>query len=92
MGSSSFKILFVSLFVIGLLSSCASVESRRVSPKRHPNLAAAQTYIEEAIDKMSIAQRDNDFDMNDHAAKAKALLDQAYTEIKLAAEAANANR
>jgi hypothetical protein len=30
--------------------------------------------------------------MNGHAAKAKSLLDEAYTEVKLAAEAANVNR
>ena len=34
----------------------------------------------------------NEFDMNGHAAKAKALLDEAYSEIKLAAEAANRNK
>jgi len=31
----------------------------------------------------------NEFDMGGHAARAKDLLDQAYREIKLAAEAAN---
>jgi hypothetical protein len=29
--------------------------------------------------------------MNGHAAKAKALLDQAYSEVKLAAEASDVN-
>ena len=59
---------------------------------RHPNLAEAQTFIEKAMNKITAAQEANDFDMDGHAAKAKALLDQAYTEFKLAALAANANR
>ena len=60
-----------------------------VSHKRHPNLAAAQTLIEKAVNKVSAAQAANEFDMEGHAAKAKALLDQAYAEIKLAALTAN---
>jgi hypothetical protein len=59
---------------------------------RHPNLFAAQSYIEKAIERVSAAQKANEFDMNGHAAKAKELLDQSYSEIKLAALAANANR
>ncbi|HUI28714.1 MAG TPA: hypothetical protein VLX91_00755 [Candidatus Acidoferrales bacterium] len=61
----------------------------KVSHKRHPNLAAAQTLIEKAVNKVSAAQAANEFDMEGHAAKAKALLDQAYAEIKLAAVTAN---
>ena len=60
-----------------------------VSPARHPNLAAAQRLISEAWEKISVAQKANEFDMQGHAQKAKELLDQANTEIKLAAEAAN---
>ena len=79
--------------LVGFFPSCASVPGdRRVSYSRHPNLAEAQTFIEKARDKISAAQEANDFDMEGHAAKAKALLDRAYTEIKLAALAANAKR
>jgi hypothetical protein len=78
--------------VIGLLSFCITVYAGNVSPTRHPNLAAAQRFIEKAINKVSAAQTANEFYMNGHAAKAKALLDQAYNEIKFAAESANANR
>jgi uncharacterized protein YceK len=92
MNSSLLRYLIIGCVVIGLLSGCASDESRKVSPERHPNLAAAQTFIEKAIDKLSAAERVHDFDLNGHAAKAKELLDEAYTEIKLAAEAADANR
>jgi uncharacterized protein YceK len=92
MKSSSVRNLIIIFILIGLSFGCASVGSRRVSPRLHPNLAAAQTFIERGIQKLAAAQMANDFDMNGHAAKAKTLLDQAYTEIKLAALAANANR
>jgi hypothetical protein len=92
MRSSFFRKVIIVCFLIGLSSGCASVGSSRVSPRRHPNLAAAQTFIERAINKLASAQMANDFDMNGHAAKAKELLDRAYSEIKLAALAANTNR
>ena len=91
MKSSFFRNFIICCIVIGFFSSCASAD-RRVSSARHPNLAEAQTFIEKAKGKISAAQEANDFDMDGHAAKAKELLDQAYTEIKLAALAANAHR
>jgi hypothetical protein len=57
--------------------------------KRHPNLMAAQHLIDQALGRLGDAQRDNDWDMNGHAARAKELLEQANREIKEAAEAAN---
>jgi hypothetical protein len=65
---------------------------QQVSKALHPNLAAAQDFILRAVNKMTAAQKANEFDMDGHATKAKALLDQAYGEIKLAAEAANARK
>ncbi len=56
---------------------------------RHPNLMAAQRLIDQAFQRISDAQRANEWDMHGHAAKAKDLLDQASREVKLAAEAAN---
>lgn len=56
---------------------------------RHPNLAAAQRLSQQAWEKITAAQQDNEWDMDGHAAKAKDLLDQANREIKMAAEAAN---
>jgi len=56
---------------------------------RHPNLAAAQRHIEQALTKIDDAQRANEFDLGGHAAKAKELLDQAYKECKEAAHSAN---
>ena len=62
-----------------------------VSGKRHPNLAAAQRLSQQAWEKVTEAQKANEWDMNGHAAKAKELLDQVNRELKLAAEAANKN-
>jgi hypothetical protein len=78
--------------VIGLFSISVTAYGRNVSRVRHPNLAAAQVLIEKARNKVSAAQVANEFDMDGHAAKAKDLLDQAYAEIKRAAEAANEHR
>ena len=64
---------------------------RDVSPRRHPNLAAAQRFLDQAYQKITAAQAANEFDMNGHAAKAKELLEQADKELKEAAEAANKN-
>ena len=63
-----------------------------VSPRKHPNLAAAQRLCEQAWQRVSDAQKANEWDMQGHAEKAKQLLDQVNQELKLAAEAANRNR
>jgi len=65
---------------------------RNVSPGRHPNLAAGQRLVREAFEKITAAQRANEWDMNGHAQKAKELLDQVNKELKEAAEAANENK
>jgi hypothetical protein len=54
-----------------------------------PNVVAAQHLCQQAWEKITTAQRANEWDMQGHAAKAKELLDQANRELKLAAEAAN---
>jgi len=82
--------LIIGVIAIGLLFVGVSVFSQQVSMDRHPNLAAAQDFIQKAIDKITEAQKDNKYDMKGHAAKAKQLLDEAYHEIWLAAQAANA--
>ena len=60
-----------------------------VSAGRHPNLAAAQRLSEQAYQKIVAAQQANEWDMQGHAQKAKDLLDQVNSQLKLAAEAAN---
>jgi hypothetical protein len=78
-----------SLLCGGLL--VAQKPPRDVSARRHPNLAAAQRFCDQAFEKITAAQAANEYDMNGHAAKAKELLEQADKELKLAAEAANKN-
>jgi F0F1-type ATP synthase membrane subunit b/b' len=62
-----------------------------VSSKKHPNIASAQKLSEQAFEKVSAAQKANEWDMEGHAAKAKELLEQANTELRAAATAANKN-
>lgn len=64
---------------------------RNVSPKRHPNLAAAQRLTDQAFNKITAAQQANEFDLAGHAKHAKELLDQANEELKKSAEISNIN-
>jgi hypothetical protein len=64
---------------------------QNVKAGRHPNLAAAQRLSENAYNKIIAAQQANEWDMQGHAQKAKGLLEQANTELKAAAQAANKN-
>ena len=59
------------------------------TPAKHPHLSMAQDLITQAFDRISDAQKANEFDMGGHAKKAKNFLDQASQELKLAAVEAN---
>ena len=72
-----------------LLTSTVLVAQGKVSGSRHPNLAAAQKFCDDAIRKVDAAQSANEWDMGGHAKKAKELLAQASAEIKEAALTAN---
>jgi hypothetical protein len=61
-----------------------------IDAKNHPNLAEAQKHIVEANRYLNLAQKDNRYDMKDHAEKARQLLQQANQEIRAAATSANA--
>ena len=76
------------LFCIGVALAQEPVQD--IDKKLHPNLAAAQSHVVEANKYVSIAQKDNRYDMKGHAEKARDLLVQANNELKAAAEAANA--
>jgi len=84
------SLLAVSLLCGGIV--LAQKPMQNVSGKRHPNLAAAQRLCEQAFQKITAAQDANEFDMEGHARKAKDLLEQANSELKQAAEAANRNK
>jgi hypothetical protein len=85
------------ILVAAMLSLClgalgfAQRPDRNISQARHPNLAAAQRLCTQAFDKITAAQRANEWDMNGHARKAKELLEQASNELKEAAQSANQN-
>ena len=73
-------------------AALAKGPATNVSAKKHPNIAAAQKLAAEAYEKITAAQKANEYDMDGHAAKAKELLEQVNAELKLAAEAANTNK
>jgi hypothetical protein len=77
------------LLLAGL--AVAQMPKANVAPGRHPNLAAAQRFCQQAYEKVTAAQQANEWDMQGHAAKAKELLNQADNELKAAAGAANRN-
>jgi F0F1-type ATP synthase membrane subunit b/b' len=85
-------LLISSALFLGGSLAVAKKPAENVSGKKHPNIAAAQKLSEEAFEKLTAAQNANEFDMEGHAKKAKELLEQANNEMKLAAEAANANK
>lgn len=89
------KLILSCAAAVALICGGVAVAQRPVenaSGHRHPNLAAAQRLSQQAWEKITAAQRANEWDMEGHAAKAKELLDQVNQELKLASEAANKNR
>jgi hypothetical protein len=86
------RIMFIA--VVAVLGVAAVINAqkpaRNISGSRHPNLAAAQTLLGKAYEKVVAAQKANEWDLGGHAEKAKALIDQASAELKLAAETSNA--
>jgi len=79
---------------LALICGCVAVAQmpkENVNPHKHPNLAAAQRFSQQAWEKISAAQTANEWDMDGHAQKAKELLDQVNHELKMAAEAASKN-
>jgi hypothetical protein len=81
---------FVGVLLLAGVGAVAQ-PAKNVSASKHPNLAAAQKLAAQAFTKITAAQEANEFDMQGHAAKAKTLLEQANTELKAAAQAANKN-
>jgi hypothetical protein len=84
--------IIVSALVLSGVATYAEEPVLNVSPKLHPNIAAAQRLSRQAYNKIVAAQKANEYDLEGHAQKAKELLDQVNEELKLAAEAANKNK
>jgi hypothetical protein len=61
-----------------------------IDPNRHGNLAAAQGDIVDAYQRIDMAQQANNDHLGGHAQKAKDFLMQANSELRLAADFANA--
>jgi len=89
------KLLIQAVLIVSLLFTGVIIAQKKpaqnVSPRRHPNLAQAQNLSAQAYQKIVAAQKANEWDLQGHAQKAKELLDQVNQELKLAAEASNAN-
>jgi hypothetical protein len=83
--------VFSALLLVGGVA-IAQKPVKDISKGKHPNLAAAQRLSAQAFEKIVAAQQANEWDMQGHAQKAKNLLDQVNSELKLAAEAANKNK
>jgi len=88
---SMLRVFFVLALLCVGVSYAQTKPIQDVNPKISPNLAAAQTYMVDAFNKLSAAQVINNFDMNNHAVNAKNLLVQASNEVSAAAKAAYAN-
>lgn len=82
--------LGVSVIVAG--AAVANEPVKNVSAKKHPNIAAAQRLVDQAWEKVTAAQKANEYDLGGHAAKAKDLLEQANTELKEAAKESNEDK
>jgi len=82
--------VWAALAVCGVMFAQAPVVN--IDPHRHGNLAAAQSFIVQAYQRMNRAQAANEDQLGGHAQKAKDLLVQADAEIRLAANVANEHR
>src|SRR5579859_5910970 len=71
------KKILVAAIVLAAAAAFAAEPAKNVSGKKHPNIAAAQELSHKAFEKLELAQKANEFDMDGHAQKAKDLLDQA---------------
>jgi hypothetical protein len=58
---------------------------------KHPNLQAAGEGLHVACERIVAAQKDNEYDMEGHAAKAKGHVESAMKELMEAREAVNKN-
>ena len=87
------KTIVAAVLGFGMLGGLAIAKPQvDVSARKHPNINEAQEFARKAYEKMSAAEKANEYDMGGHAKKAKELLNQAAEEMKLAAEVANEHR
>lgn len=83
--------LIVSVICIGMLGAQnAQAPVVNIDPNRHGNLASAQGDIVDAYQRIEMAQHANDGQLGGHAQKARDFLIQADSELRMAADFANA--
>lgn len=80
-------LLCTALSFVGTVFAQAPVVN--IDRRRHGNLAAAQSFIVEAYQKLDMAQQANEDQLGGHTQRAKQLLTQADQEIRLAANVSN---
>ena len=73
--------------IVGILGA-ALIAGPALAKGKHPNIGAAHQLVKQAIQRLTAAQRANEYELGGHAAKAKELLEQAEKEIAQAWEAA----
>lgn len=72
------------------VATLAQTPVQNIDKERHGNLWEAQRLVVQANNCIIAAQKDNRYDMQGHATKARQLLVQVNEELKIAAEEANA--
>ena len=82
------RIVPAAIIALVLAAGTMALAEKGGEHHHHPNLHAAHKLIQDAMEKITAAQKANEYDMEGHAKKAKELLEQAEVEIKQAAEAA----
>lgn len=85
----------ISATVVGLtlmMGATAFAKPVKNVGARHPNLAAAQELVQKAYEKITAAQKANEYQLGGNAAKAKDLLEQVNNLLKEAAKTANENK
>ncbi len=86
--NSLFRVLFVLALVCAGVVYAQDRPTNGVNGKIHPNLYNANVNIINAFNLLTVAQQQNDFDMQGHAVNAKNLLIQASKEVNAAGVAA----
>jgi hypothetical protein len=91
--TSVFVMIAALMLVIGgAVFADTVVVVKTVFEQHHPNLAEAHRMIDKAYGKIVDAQKANEYELDGHAAKAKAYLEAAVNELKLAESVVNDRR
>ncbi len=83
------KMMLATLLTFGMTGVAFAKPKVTVSSAKHPNIAAAQKLAQEAYEKITAAQKANEYQLGGNAAKAKDLLEQVNNLLKEAARTAN---